>query len=262
MWLFSSRSKCDPKEDTIAGHLRELRRRLVAVLIGVILGTVVGWIIYEPLFQVLQRPLLASQHGEGRLTSLNFAGIGTAFSTQLKVSLFVGLVLSLPWTIYQVSAFVWPGLEKRERRIAIVSAGAAMPLFLLGVAIAWYFLPQSIVILTGFAPDFTSTLVNAEVYFDFVLRMMGAFGLAFLLPILMVSLICSGLVSSRSWLRGWRWAVLVAFIFAAVASPSGDLITMTGLGLPIVALYFGAIGVGYAWEYWHVSRFAKKMDRM
>lgn len=262
MWRFPSRNKSDPREDTIAGHLRELKRRIIAILIGVVLGTVIGWVVYEPLFQVLQQPLLASQQGEGRLTSLNFAGIGTAFSTQLKVSLFVGIVLSLPWIIYQVSAFVWPGLEKRERRIAIVSAAAAMPLFLSGVAIAWYFLPQSIVILTGFAPDFTSTLVNAEVYFDFILRMMGAFGLAFLLPIVMVGLMFSGLVSSGSWMRGWRWAVLVAFIFAAVASPSGDLITMTGLGLPIVALYFGAIGIGYAWEHWNISRFVKKMDRM
>lgn len=246
------------EESGISGHLKELRSRALHVLLGVLLGTTVGWIFYDSIFQTLQQPMLAAADGSERLVSLNFAGVGTAFSTKLKVSAFVGLALSFPWWIYQLLAFVWPGLVRREQRIVLILGVATVPLFATGVILAWYFVPLSIEVLTGFAPDFTATMVNAEVYFDFVLKMLLAFGLAFLLPLVMVGLTGIGVVHSRTWLRHWRWAVLSSFLFAAVASPSGDILTMTGLGFPIVLLYFAAVGIGYLWELRQLRAYARE----
>ncbi|XBH21479.1 twin-arginine translocase subunit TatC [Jonesiaceae bacterium BS-20] len=236
------------QDSGFSGHLKELRSRAVLGLLGVLAGTIVGWALYDPIFQALQQPMLAAGEGSERIVALNFAGVGAAFSTKLKVSVFVGVVLSFPWWIYQILAFVWPGLVRREQRIVLILGIATVPLFLTGVFLAWFFVPLSIEVLTGFAPDFTATMVNAEVYFDFVLKMLLAFGVAFLLPLVMVGLMGMGIVPAHVWLGQWRWAVLLSFLFAAVASPSGDILTMSGLGLPIVMLYFSAVGIGYLWE--------------
>ncbi len=252
------KSKKRGVDQSLIGHLRELRSALFKILIGLLVGIVFGWIVYEPVFQFLQQPMLDIANSDGnRLVSVNFAGIGTAFTVQLKVACFIGVVVTCPWWVWQLAAFVGPGLLKRERKILIIASVVSVPLFLLGILLAWYFLPPSIRILTGFAPDFTATMVNAEVYFDFVLKMALAFGFSFLLPVVMVGLMFMGIVSSSAWLRGWRWATLLAFLFAAVASPSGDILTMSGLALPILVLYFGAIGIGAIHERRQVKRLEK-----
>lgn len=97
-----------------------------------------------------------------------------------------------------------------------------MPLFLTGAGLAWYLLPQAVAILTGFAPANTATLLSADVYFDFILRMTVAFGLSFLLPVVMAALTMMNAVETRTWLKQWRLATVIAFIFAAVATPTGD----------------------------------------
>ncbi len=247
------------EEMTLADHLRELRKRLVKAALGILAGLGAGLVWYEPIFQFLQRPMLQILEDSDRLVAVNFAGLGSAFTVQLKVTLFVGLVVSAPWWLYQLWAYVRPGLLPRERVGAMAFLAAAVPLFLGGVLCAWYFLPPSVAVLTGFAPDFTATIVNAEVYFDFVLRMVTAFGLAFLLPIVMLGLTMVGLVGSGAWLRGWRWAVLLAFLFAALASPSGDVLTMTALAAPICLLYFAAIGGCRLWE-WRLVRRLTRLD--
>lgn len=243
----------------IKEQLRELRRRAFFAGLGIAAGIVVAWIFYEPLFQVLQEPMLKISRDNDRLAALNFAGVGAAFSSKLKISAFVGLMLSFPWWLYQVAAFVWPGLIRREKRIVVVLMVTALPLFFGGITLAWTFVPVSIEVLAGFAPDYTATMINAEVYFDFVLKMLFAFGLAFLLPLVIVGLTGMGIVASTTWLKGWRWAVLLSFLFAAMASPSGDILTMTGLGLPIVALYFGAVGIGYWWECRQIKNYEKSL---
>lgn len=237
-----------PVELTLAGHLRELRRRLALAALGIVGGLALGIVWYEPVFQFLQYPVVQILAEGDRLVAVNFSGLGSAFTVQLKVALFTGLVVSAPWWLYQAWAFVRPGLLPRERRGALAFLAAAVPLFLGGVLCAWYFLPPSVAVLTGFAPDHTATIINAETYFDFVLRMITAFGLAFLLPLAMLGLTMMGLVGSGTWLKGWRWAILLAFLFAALASPSGDVLTMTALGTPICLLYFGATLLCRLWE--------------
>lgn len=251
------RSESTSAEMTLGEHFRELRRRLALAGAGVVAGLVVGLILYEPIFQFLQYPVVQILAEDDRLVAVNFAGLGSAFTVQLKVATFTGLVVSAPWWLYQCWAYVRPGLLPRERTGALVFLGAAVPLFLAGVVCAWYFLPPSVAVLTGFAPDHTASIINAEVYFDFVLRMVAAFGLAFLLPIVMLGLTMVGVIGSATWLKGWRWAILLAFLFAALASPSGDILTMTALATPICFLYFSAVLLCWLWE----RRLIKRLTR-
>lgn len=239
---------------TLGSHLRALRGCLLWIGAGVALGTVLGWFLYPAVFDLVQRPLLAAGTAGGRLTVLNFPRIGSAFSTQLKVSVHLGILVSLPWSVFQTGRFIWPGLQSHEKRSVAVLLLAAASLFLLGSLFGWVCLTPAIAMMTDFAPTSTSTVVSAEDYLTFVLRMVAVFGAAFLLPVVMVLLTVLGIVSSRSWLRQWRWAIVMAALFAAVASPSGDVPTMSLLASPIIVLYFVAVGTGAAWEFARVHR--------
>src|SRR5699024_11296339 len=134
-------------------------------------------------FQMLQEPMVNLASENDRLAALNFAGVGAAFSTKIKISAFVGLAVSFPWWMYQLVAFVWTGLLRREKRIMVTLALSALPLFFGGIALAWIFVPVSIEVLAGFAPDYTATMIKAEVYFVFVLMMLLFFVMAVLLSL-------------------------------------------------------------------------------
>lgn len=224
-------------------HLRELRRRLFLVAIGLVVGSVAGWLVYDPVFQILQQPVLDVAAERGGDVSLNFQGVVTAFDVQVKVSLFLGVLVTSPWWMYQLWAFITPGLTRHERRYAVGFIAVGVPLFLAGAALAWWALPNAVRLLTAFAPDDTTNWVDAQLYLSFVMRVVLAFGVGFLLPVVMVALNFAGVVRARTWLNGWRWAVVVAFTFAAIATPTPDAITMFVVAIPICVLFFAAIGV-------------------
>jgi sec-independent protein translocase protein TatC len=225
-------------------HLRELRNRILLVAAGLVVGAIAGWFVYRPLFEALQRPLEAIDGTDGRQVVLNFAGVATSLDMQLKVSLFASVILSSPWWIYQLWAFITPGLTRTERRYTLGFMGASVPLFLAGAWVAWWLLPRAVAVLTGFTPDGAVNIMDAQTYLGFVMRMVLAFGVAFLLPVVMVGLTAIGFVRARAWLGGWRWAVLACALFGAVATPTGDALSMFALMVPMVVLYFLAIGVG------------------
>ena len=227
----------------LRAHLLELRKRLGLAAIGLLVGAVVGWIVYPTVFAILQAPVVELNEARGQLIALNFSGVLSAFDMQLKVSLFVGVLASSPWWVYQLWAFVTPGLTRRERLGTVGFLGAAVPLFLTGAFLAWWLLPKAVGVLTGFTPADSTNLISAQEYLTFVMRMVLAFGAGFLLPVVMVALTRVGIVSGRTWLNGWRVAVLVAFAFGAVATPTGDAISMLVLAVPITALYFVAVGI-------------------
>ncbi|NTW38455.1 MAG: twin-arginine translocase subunit TatC [Cellulomonadaceae bacterium] len=224
-------------------HLRELRTRVLLTVGGLLVGAVVGWFAYPSIFEVLQAPVVQLGEDRGELIALNFAGVATPLDLQLKVALFAGAILSSPWWIYQLWAFVTPGLTRRERWYAFGFVGTAVPLFLVGTAMAWWALPKAITLLAGMTPSNAVNVIDAQTYLGFVMRMVLAFGLAFLVPVLMVGLNLAGVVSARALAAGWRWAVLLAFLFAAVATPTADAISMFALGVPICALYAIALGI-------------------
>jgi sec-independent protein translocase protein TatC len=227
---------------SLGAHLREARRRFLLVGLGITVGAIVGWILYDRVFAALQAPI-AAVNDAGRTAALNFEGIATSFDIRLRVALFVGIILASPWWLYQTWAFVAPGLTSREKRTSLAFFAAGVPLFAAGAATAWFFLPHAVNLLTEFTPSGSVNFINASVYLGFVMQLVLAFGLAFLLPLVMVALTHLGLVRARTWARGWRWAVIVVFAFAAVATPTPDAVSMILVAVPITALYFGALGV-------------------
>lgn len=224
-------------------HLREARRRIMLVLAGLVLGAVVGWIFYPQIFASLRDPITQVAEANELDVTLNFPGVATSLDMQIKVSLFAGVLLTSPWWVYQLWAFITPGLTRRERRYTLGFLAAAVPLFLAGAGLAWWLLPKAVGVLTSFTPEGVVNLIDAASFLGFIMRMVLAFGLAFLLPVVMVGLNLLGTVRASSWLAGWRWAVLLAFVFAAVATPTADALSMFALAIPICGLYFGAAGL-------------------
>lgn len=227
----------------LRAHLLELRKRLVLASIGIVAGAVLAWVFYDPVFEAIQRPLEMAATTRDELVTLNFAGVAAPFDMRVKVTVFLGVILSSPWWLYQLWAFITPGLTRKERRYAVGFLGASVPLFLGGVALAWWVLPHAVDILAAFVPEGATNLTDAQGYLSFVMRLVLAFGLAFVLPVVLVALNFAGLVRSTALLAGWRWAVLIAFVFAAVMTPTPDALTMIFVALPICVLYFGAVGI-------------------
>lgn len=223
-------------------HIRELRNRVLLASGGVLLGAVAGWIWYPKVFEVLQQPVVGFGAERDELIALNFSGVATPLDLRLKVALFVGVLLTSPWWIYQLWAFITPALTRRERWYTLGFVGAAVPLFLAGGGLAWWVLPKAVHLLVGLTPVDAVNVIDAQTYLGFVMRMVLAFGLAFLLPVLMVALTLAGVARAGTWWAGWRWAVLLGFVFAAIATPTGDAVSMFALGVPICALYFAAVG--------------------
>ncbi|WP_182113935.1 MULTISPECIES: twin-arginine translocase subunit TatC [unclassified Actinotalea] len=224
-------------------HIRELRNRVLLAAAGVVVGAAVAWLWYVPLFELLQEPVVELAAARGDLITLNFGGVATPLDLQIKVSLFAGAIVTSPWWIYQLWAFVAPGLTRRERWTTVGFVCAGVPLFLVGGALAWFLLPKAVAILSGFTPPGAANLIDAQGYLEFIMKMVLAFGIAFLLPVVMVGLNAANLVRADTWRAGWRWAVLLSFVFAAVATPTADAISMFALAIPMCALYVLALGL-------------------
>jgi sec-independent protein translocase protein TatC len=237
----------------LADHLRELRNRLVKSLlaIGVVCG--LSLIYYRPISSFLIHPLnqiigCTIQAGQrmpaGKhcaiLTINNLLG---PFSIMLKVGLMVGVLLASPVWLYQLWAFLAPGLHKHERKYALTFVGAGVPLFLGGACLAYFILPTTARVLIDLTPDKVTNLLPMDNYLDLLERMVIVFGLSFELPLLLVMLNLGGILSGRRMLGWWRWMIMGITIFAAIATPSTDPLTMLALAAPITALFFIAIGV-------------------
>lgn len=233
----------------LAQHFRELRNRILIALLGVFACAVVGWFFYDTLIGWLIQPLEDLKDSEGRLIEINFgASITQPFSVQLKVSIFVGIVLSSPLWIWQLWAFLMPGLKKNEKRIALGYFFAGVPLFLAGAALAAWAIPRTVAILLSFTPAGAANLQDAMTYLNFVLYFILAFGLAFLMPVALVGLNQLRLLPVRVMIRGWRVALMLILVFAAFVTPDPSAWTMLALSIPVFILYWGAIAVAAVLE--------------
>ena len=232
----------------LASHLRELQVRLTRSVLAIVLASVVAAFFYGELFDVVTAPFetIKQQYArEGATVTLNFGNIGDPFTFALKICAMAGLFAASPVWMYHLWAFVAPGLHKRERRYGIAFVAVSVPLFLGGAVLAYYFLPKGFDLLIGFNPDPQSVanIIGLNDYLSFVLRMFLVFGIAFVLPVFLVALNLAGVVSGRALLRAWRPVIMGAFVFAAVATPSGDPYTMTALATPMLGLYYVAAGI-------------------
>ncbi|MDO4919489.1 twin-arginine translocase subunit TatC [Kocuria sp.] len=223
-------------------HLRELRNRLIKSAVAAVLGAVAGFMVYEPFMQYITEPLqrLAAS---GRTATINYSSVGGSFNTMVEVAVVLGLIFASPVWLYQLWAFITPALHKNERRYAVGFLAAAIPLFLGGCAIAVTALPAAVYALTAFTPEGGSNFVEANVYLRFFLQLILTFGIACVVPVLLVGLNMLGLLSGRTILRSWRVVVVIVLVVAAMAAPGPDPVTMLYLAIPLLVLFFVAAGL-------------------
>jgi sec-independent protein translocase protein TatC len=230
----------------LADHLRELRARLLKVAVLLLVGTVVAWFFYEPLFSLLLDPYDAARQRlerQGVRTEPVISGVASSLLLRLKICALAAVVLGSPVWLYQVWAFIVPGLHPHEKRWTRLFAVVAGPLFIGGVATAYYVLPKGMEVLIGFTPGDVQSLVDFSDYFRFLTRMLLVFGVAFEIPLFVVMLNLAGVVSGTS-LGAYRpWIVVGTFVFAAAATPSTDPFSMLMLALPMTLLFLVSEGV-------------------
>jgi sec-independent protein translocase protein TatC len=238
----------------LAEHLRELRNRLMKSVLAIIAVTIVAAFFYKDIIQLLQHRIpdtVSCLNGATRQKStapcaqMTVSGLLGGFSIALKVSLMAGVVVSTPVWLYQLWAFLAPGLHRNEKRYTLGFVGAGVPLFVAGGWLAYAILPQTARIMIGFVPNDTTNLLPLDDFLDLVVRMIVVFGLAFELPLVLVLLNFTGIVTGRRMLGWWRGMVVGITVFAAVATPTGDPLTMCLLAAPIVFLYFVAMGISF-----------------
>ncbi len=230
---------------TLLDHLRELRSRLFKGALGVVAGAIVGWFLSYSVLNLLEDPycrVFPPTNGKCQFIALSPTD---TIGLQVKVALIVGLIVSAPIWLYQLWAFIAPGLHRHERRWAYMFAGLAAPLFALGAWLAYFMLPRALDFLKHFGGQHVSFQFDVVRYIGFVTNLVLMFGLAFEFPLVVILFNIAGIATYKRLLGWWRIAVVVFFVFAAIAIPTGDPFTMSVLGLGLTALYFGAVLFAY-----------------
>jgi sec-independent protein translocase protein TatC len=222
-------ASADASVMSLMDHLGELRTRLFRSILAVVAGSVVGFYFATPIRNVLLEPLPTH--------SVQVLGIGDAFIIQMKIAIVVGIILAMPVLLYQLWAFVAPGLTPAERKVVRPWIPMALVFFSIGVVIAYVILPFAIGFLFSFADDKLVQQTAAGPYFDFVTTMFLAFGLVMEFPILLVGLSRVGIITSKRLTDARRFIILGISIFAAVVTPGGDLVSPFVLGTTMYVLF-------------------------
>lgn len=232
-------------------HFRELRKRVVRSAFAILAASVAALFFYTDIINTLAKPVcdLSAETSANHCGTLYINGVLGPLNLQITVSLIVGLILSAPFWLYQLWAFVAPGLHKREKRNSIFFIFGATPFFIVGSLLGYAVLPIAVKVLLGLTPDSLNNLVRFDDYLNFVLRLIFVFGIAFELPVFLVSLNLAGVISGRGILKPWRFAIFGIAFFTAAFSPTGDPLTMSLLALPLIFFYFTAGLIGM----WHDS---------
>jgi sec-independent protein translocase protein TatC len=240
-----TRDQKEPVEDgqganlTILEHLQELRRRMMIAGAALVVATIAAF--YPLTYWVLdwlKRP------AESRVE--NFELIFTQplefWTTFFRVSLMIGLAVAMPVIIYQLMAFISPGLTRNEKKWAYPIIGGASFMFIAGCLFAYFIeLPPALNFLLGAQGDIATPLISVRSYVDFVTRLMIVTGFVFQTPLIVMALAKVGLVTSTKLLKWWRFAIVGAFVISAIVTPSIDPITQTLVAVPMIILYFAGI---------------------
>ncbi|MFC5729940.1 MULTISPECIES: twin-arginine translocase subunit TatC [Nocardioides] len=228
----------------LSDHLRELRARLLKAALVLVVGFVVALFFFDPIFAIVNSPYQQAREalarealGEER-TIATTSGAAGGFLLYLKLCGLAALVGTSPFWLYQIWAFILPGLHASEKRWTGIFAVIAGPLFLAGIALGYLTLPKGLELLIGFTPSDLTNLVEFNEYLTFFTRTLLVFGIAFEIPVFVVLLNLAGIVKGKSLGAHRPWIIVGSFIFAAVATPSGDPFTMTFMAGPMVILFF------------------------
>lgn len=239
----------------LAEHLRELRNRLVKSLLAVLVTTIVAAFFYKDIIEFFTNPILAAvgcdysfaelakNTSEQKCARIVQNGLLSPFTLALTVSLSSGVVLASPIWLYQLWAFVAPGLHRHERKYAYAFVGAGFPLFVTGAYFAYWSLPKMASVMLEFAIIGSDNQLPLDDLLQLIMRMIVVFGLSFELPLLLVMLNFSGVLSGKKMAGWWRGMIMGITLFAAIATPSTDPISMLALAGPIWVLYFAATAI-------------------
>ena len=239
----SARRRANPEgRMPLFDHLRELRNRVVKMALALVAGMVVGFVFFEPAWRVIERPLCRATvngHSGCATPGVNQLILNSPldpFYLRVKVAFIVGVIVSSPVWLYQLWAFIAPGLYAREKRWGRIFLGTAVPLFLAGTVLAYLSLGRAMHYLLGLTPSGVGNYIQVDLYMSFVMTMMLAFGIAFLLPLIIVMLNQAGILTHERFRRWRRVLIFGVFLIAGMANPSPDPITMLILGGACVAL--------------------------
>ena len=225
-------------------HFRELRNRAAKAAVFIVLGASISWFFYNTIIAQLAAPFCdlnsIDPNSQNKCGVLYINGVLGPLNLQIKVAIMGGLILSAPFWIYQIWAFIAPALHAREKKRSILFFLFAVPFFAGGAAVGYLILPIAVRVLLGFTPSSLTNLVRFDDYIDFVLRVILLFGGAFELPVFLLALNLIGFLSGRAILKPWRIAIFLIVLFTAAFTPTGDPLTMALLAVPLILFYFAA----------------------
>ena len=242
-----ARSHRGTNDMSIMEHLAELRTRLVYSILSISVGAVVLLVAYEPVLSFLTAPYRdlcatkASLNCDGSLYAL---GPIDGFSARMRIALWGGVVIALPVVLWNVWRFVVPALTKREKRYSYFFIISSVVLFAVGAWLAYWTLDRALEFLIGWSGADVTQNYQINKYVNLVVLMMLSFGVGFLSPVLLVFLQLVEIVTPRTLITQWRYAIVIIFVVAAVITPSGDPITLMALGVPLTVLYLIAVAIG------------------
>ena len=223
----------------LADHFRELRARLLRAITVLVVAIIVALVFYDPIFEFVTSPYrdALSQLNESVDSRLISSDIGGPLMIQLKLCTFVAIGATSPYWLWQIWAFILPGLNPRERKWSWVFIAVASPLFIAGMALGFYIMPKGLAVLIGFTATDVTNLVDVGRLISFMTQMLLVFGLAFEIPLFVVMLNLVGVLPGRVLARYRPWIVLGTFVFAAIATPSTDPFSMCFLAVPMLVLF-------------------------
>jgi sec-independent protein translocase protein TatC len=226
----------------LSDHFRELRARLIRSALILVILFCVAIAFYSHLLELIQHPYnearAALAHHDPPIKTepvINDATGGILL--QFKLCGVVSIIASSPYWLYQIWAFILPGLHPKEKRYSRMFAAVAGPLFLGGVALGYYVLPKGLTVLISFVPNGVTNLIDFGRYFSFEMRMLLIFGISMEIPLFVVLLNLAGVISGRALARHRPWIVIGTMVFAAVATPSTDPFSMLMLAVPMLILF-------------------------
>jgi sec-independent protein translocase protein TatC len=225
----------------VMGHLRELRNRIVKAALAIIAGMVVAFIFFNPIWAVVTHPFCSaviSGHTGCRAQGdqLVVTGIFDPFMVRVQVAFFVGLIATSPVWLYQLWAFIAPGLYGREKRWTFLFVGAAAPLFAGGAALAYLVMSRGLAYLLNLTPHGVAVLPTIATYLSYFQGMILGFGLTFELPLVLIVLNLARILTHARFRKWRKMMIFGAFLFAGIANPSPDPLSMLLLAAPCVVL--------------------------
>ncbi|CAN5355222.1 twin-arginine translocase subunit TatC [soil metagenome] len=258
---------------SLGDHLRELRKRLFISAIAIIVAAVIAFVNWGGVAGLLglrigftsitdfvrdgmRVPInqLADDHN----AVISYTTVSSAFDLTVQIGLTAAILIASPVWLYQVFAFLVPGLTTREKRYTFGFFFSAVPLFLAGGLVGWLLFPHMVELLASFTPSEDAIVLDARYYYDFIIKLVLAVGVGFVLPVFLVLLNFVGVLSAKAILKGWRVAILVITLFCAIATPAVDVASMFLLAIPMVALYFAAVLVATI----HDRASARRLERI